>query len=185
MVEFLSFFLVLTTGSKPIELTVTPPVVKVEVQLDGREIATLSGRPWAFMCDFGAEPEPRELVVIGRDAEGREIDRTTQWINLGVQPSRARMSFKEDAEGRIRFVGLSWESVGQKRPEAIEITFDGERLAVDDPRHVPLPDYDPDSAHFVGATVRFSQTQVTRLDASFGGTCRSRSPTARPRAACA
>ena len=168
MVEFLSFFLVLTTGSKPIELTVTPPVARVEVLLDGRQIATLTGRPWAFMCDFGVEPEPRELVIIGRNAEGREIDRATQWINLGVQPARARMSFKEDDEGRIRYVGLSWESIGQKRPEAIEITFDGEPLAVEDPRHVPLPDYDPDVAHFVGATVRFAD-QVTRLDASFGG----------------
>ncbi len=178
MVEFLSFFLVLTTGSRPIELTVTPPVVRVEALLDGREIAALTGRPWAFMCDFGAEPEPRELVVIGRDAEGREIDRTRQWINLGVQPARARMSLKEDDQGDIRFVGLSWESVGQRRPEAIEVTFDGQPLAIDDPRHIPLPAYDPDSAHYVSATVRFSETpgsraagesRITQLDASFGG----------------
>ncbi len=169
MVEFLSFFLVLTTGSKPIELTVTPPVTRVEARLDGREIATLNGRPWAFMCDLGVDPEPRELTVIGRDAEGREIDRTTQWINLGVQPSRARMSFKEDERGRIRSLGLSWESVGQKRPEAIEVIFDGEPLAVANPRHIPLPAYDEASAHFVSATVRFKRDQVTHLDASFGG----------------
>ena len=169
MVEFLSFFLVLTVGSKPVELTVTPPVVRVEALLDGREIATLTGRPWIFMCDFGVDPEPRELVVIGRDGAGREIDRTVQWINLGVQPSRARLSFQEDADGHIRSIGLSWESVGQRQPKSIEVTFDGEPLVVENPRHIPLPPYDPDSAHFIGAEVRFSDTQIMHLDASFGG----------------
>lgn len=169
MVEFLSFFLVLTTGPKPIELSVTPPVAQVEALLDGRQIATLTGRPWAFMCDFGDDPEPRELTVIGRDAEGREIDRTSQWINLGVQRSRARMSFKEDEHGDIRAIGLSWESIGQRTPETIEVVFDAQPLTVEDPRHIPLPAYEPGSAHFVSVEVRFTDTQVTRLDASFGG----------------
>lgn len=178
MVEFLSFFLVLTTGPKPIELAVTPPVVTVEAELDGQPIATLSGRPWAFMCDFGEDPEPHELTVIGRDAEGREIDRSSQWINLGIQPARARMSFKEDEHGDIRALGLIWESIGQRTPTAIEVTFDGQSLAIEDPRHIPLPAYDPDSAHFISAELQFTSKsrsraahmgQITRLDASFGG----------------
>ncbi len=169
MVEFLSFFFFLVTGSKPVELTVTPPVVRVEALLDGQQIATLTGRPWVFTCELGAEPRPRELIVIGYDAEGREVDRAVQWVNLGVQSARSRMSFEEDRKGNIRWIGLSWEIIGQREPESIAVTFDGEPVLVEDPRRIRLPSYDPASVHFVTATLRFSDSEVSRLDASFGG----------------
>lgn len=96
MVEFLSFFFMLTTGLKPVELTVTPPVVRVEALLDGQQIATLTSRPWVFTCELGPEPRPWELIAIGHDVDGREVDRAVQWGNLGVQSARSRMSFEED-----------------------------------------------------------------------------------------
>lgn len=169
MVEFLSFFLVLATGVKPIQLTVAPPVVRVEILLDEREIATLTGPHWAFLCDLGLDPEPHELIAIGRDDSGREIDRAVQWINLGVQPARARMSFQEDGTGRIRSVGLSWESVGERKPLTIAVTFDDTRLEIEDPGNIPLPSYDPATMHFVSATMRFRGGRTTRIDAGFGG----------------
>lgn len=169
MIEFLSFFLVLTTGQMPVELAVAGPVAAVELRLDGRTVGTLRGEPWSTLCDLGPELAPRELVAIARDAAGRELDRAVQWINVGTQSSGATMSFETDPEGRPRAVGLEWESIGRRRPQAIEVAFDGEPLDASDPKRVELPPYDANSLHFVAAVVRFSDRLVTRIDAGFGG----------------
>jgi hypothetical protein len=169
MIEFLSFFLVLATGPRPVELAVAGPMATVELRLDGRPVATIAGEPWSTLCDLGSELAPRELTAIARDAEGRELDRATQWINVGAQSSGATMSFEGDTEGRPRAVGVRWESIGRRQPQAIEVAFDGEPLEVSDPERVVLPPYDPESLHFVSAAVRFSDRLVTRLDAGFGG----------------
>jgi hypothetical protein len=66
-------------------------------------------------------------------------------------------------------VGLVWESIGQRQLQAVEMTFDGRPLAVDDPGHVPLPAYDPEDLHVLSASVRFRDDLESRLDAGFGG----------------
>jgi hypothetical protein len=169
MVEFLSILIGLYTGVHPVDLTVSREVAAIEVQLDGRSVAELSGPPWRFECDFGINPTPHELVVIARDARGDELDRVTRWVNLASSTSGASMSLETDDRGQPVAARISWESIGVRQPRAIEVLFDGEPLAVADPRRVPLPRFDLSEIHFISATLRFTDEQVSRLEASFGG----------------
>lgn len=169
MVEFLSVLIGLYTGVHPVELTATAEVATIEVQLDGAAYTVLDGPPWTLHCDFGPDPTPHELVAIARDADGDELDRATRWVNLADSGAAAAMSLESDAAGRPVAVRLSWESIGVRRPRAVEVLFDGEPLPVKDPRRVPLPRYDPEVIHFVSAVLTFTDQQVSRLEASFGG----------------
>ncbi len=169
MIEFVSVFLGLMTGPQPVELDVTGPVAEIELRLDGEQVATLSGAPWALDCDLGQELAVHELVAIARDAKGHELDRTARWLNLVGQTSEATMSFEGGEAGRPAAALLHWESIGQRRPLAVEVSFDGEPLAVRDPHRVPLPSYNPRALHFVSATVRFTDQLVSRMEAGFGG----------------
>ncbi len=86
MIEFFSLFLGLTTGVHPVELVAFEPVVEIELVLDGRSLGTVGDEPWSFDCDFGDALAPRELIAIGRDGDGQEVERIRQTINLGVVP---------------------------------------------------------------------------------------------------
>ena len=78
MIAFLTLFLGLIAGVHPVAVSVTAPVSVVEVELDGRTRAA----PWTVSVDFGPDLAPHELVARGLDAEGHEVSRTRQWINL-------------------------------------------------------------------------------------------------------
>lgn len=82
MIEFFTFFLGLTSGVHNVELVVFEPVVEVELVLDGRRLGIVDDEPWALDCDLGDDLAPHELVAIGRDRDGREVERIHQWINL-------------------------------------------------------------------------------------------------------
>jgi hypothetical protein len=169
MVEFLSVLIGLYTGVHTVELAAADEVAAIEVRLDGESLRVLSQPPWRFECDFGANPTPHELVAIAQDARGREIDRATRWVNVAVSRSAASMSLEAGAGGTPTAVRISWESIGTRRPRTVEVLFDGEPLPVTDPHRVPLPRFDPDKIHFISATLTFSEEQVSRLEASFGG----------------
>jgi hypothetical protein len=169
MVEFLSVLIGLYGGVHPVELAVADEVTAVEIRLDGKTVTVLTAPPWAFDCDFGTYPAPHELVAIARDARGDEIDRAIRWVNLHDSPAAASMSLETDDGGQPVAIRISWESIGVRQPRAVEVLFDGEPLAVADPRRVPLPPFNPDEIHFVSATLRFTDEQVSRLEASFGG----------------
>ncbi len=180
MVSFLTLFLGLWVGAQTVELDVSGPVAEVEARLDGRTVATLTAAPWSFEIDLGPVLSPHSLIVVARDADGRELDHTEQWINLTQRTSAAAMAFEtappgEPAAGWPRAVSLVWESTGRLAPETVEVFFDGQPLPVTDPRRIPLPSYEPGTFHFVTAVVSFSDDPaagaeaVTRLGAGFGG----------------
>ena len=169
MIELVSLLLGLVTGVKPIDLHVVGPVARVEVQLDGETIAELEGPPWSFDHDFGPRLMPHDLVAIAYDASGRELDRTTHWINLDQSTSRADLALIPDDEGKPAAIRISWESIGQLQPQQISVDFDGIPLSFDHPRHIPLPRYDLADFHFVTAQLLFADGTSSFLQAGFGG----------------
>ncbi len=169
MIEFVSLFFGLLHGVHAVELSAAGPVAEIELRLDGSTIGVLGEPPWLFDCDFGEDLVPHELVAIARDAEQREIDRNRQWVNLRLEgDAEAAIVFSGGEGGQPRAVGLVWESIGQRRPRAIELELDGQPLAVGDPAYIELPAYDPEAMHFLSATLHFDEAP-TRLEASFGG----------------
>lgn len=169
MIEFVTIFLGLVVGPQPIQINVVGAVAEVEVRLDGDVVAVLEQAPWRFECDFGPL-RSHTLAAVARDASGRELSRAEQWINVAeTSTAEASLAFAVDADGKPAAVSVTWESVGQPRPSGIEILFDGRALEVEDPRYVPLPEYDFDDFHYVSAALQFSDRQSNLLEASFGG----------------
>lgn len=81
-VTFVTVFLGLVLGVQPVELDVGADVARVELLLDGQPVGDRTGPPWEIPCDFGGDLAPHELVAVARDAEGREVGRARQWLNL-------------------------------------------------------------------------------------------------------
>lgn len=169
MIEFVTILLGLVVGPRPVEINVVGAVAEVEVRLDGAVVAVLKQAPWRFECDFGPL-RSHTLAAVARDPSGRELSRAEQWINVAeTATAEASLAFATGEDGKPVAVSLTWESVGQPQPSGIEILFDGRALEVEDPRYVPLPEYDFDDFHFVSASLQFSDRQSNLLEASFGG----------------
>src|SRR5204862_251421 len=86
---FLTLFLGLIAGVHPVAVSVTAPVSVVEVELDGAVAGRARSAPWTVSVDFGPDLAPHELVARGLDAEGHEVSRARQWINLPRSPASA------------------------------------------------------------------------------------------------
>lgn len=164
--KFLTLLLGLVSGPHWIELAVEPPVVAVEMLLDG----TLCGRPeppnWKARCDLGSELTPRELVAIGRDAEGREVSRERQWINLPRPSAEAQFLF-ETQDGKT-FARLHWTSVVESEP-AVLVTFDDQPVKPDRKGRIALPEASPDVVHVLEAELTFELGVTARAVATYGG----------------
>lgn len=164
MITFLTVFLGLMTGVEPVELAVGGGVVAVELRLDGHGVARLqkppeeasSEEPWTLVCDFGPELAPHELVAVGFDAEGEEVARTVQWVNLPRPRSEVELVLAgtTDRPG----VRLVWHSVDGGRPDAWRVTFDGAALVVEDPSYIELPAYDAMQIHLLQVELRFGHS---------------------------
>lgn len=170
MITFTSLFLGLVFGAQTVVLDVDPRVASVGVRLDGAVVARLDGPPWEHVVDLGDALEPHRLEAIAYDQEGLEIDRTEQWLNLPQPPADARLLLETDASGRVSSAGLRWESLAGRQPLAVEVSFDGQPLEIDDPRSFALPAHDPDALHFLRAELRFGENVVSVVEATLGGT---------------
>lgn len=170
MVTFVSLFLGLVLGPHSVELAVAEPVAQVEILLDGAVIGTLHEPPWSLVCDFGDEMAPHELLAIARGDAGEELARARQWINLPRPPAEASIVLEGGQDGRGRIARLTWESVVADVPEEVTVTFDGQPLAVEDPRRIELPVHDPRQLHFLHAELIFAPTVSSVAEITFGGT---------------
>jgi hypothetical protein len=169
MIELISVILGLVTGLRPIELSVIGPVAQVEIQINGVTQAVLEKPPWVFDCDFGHDLAPQRLVAISRDEKGHDLDRIERLVNVETESAGAELSLIPNAQGKAIALRLSWQSIGQIRPLAIEVTFDDKPLEVENPRRIPLPPYDLADFHFVTATLYFNNNVTSTLQAGFGG----------------
>lgn len=169
MVTFVSLFLGMVFGVHPVEVLVGEDVAAVEIRLDGELVGRLEGEPWRLDCDFG-ELEPRELVAVSFDAEGRELNRARQWINLPQPWAEVGVVLEKDEKGRVRAARLTWESTVGADPLQVYASLDGEPLAVEDPRRIVLPPTEAQELHFLRVRMEFPQDVSAVRELPFGGT---------------
>jgi len=169
MVTFISLFLGLITGSHMVELAVDGPAVRVEIVLDQKVVRVFARPPWRGSCDFGSELQPHELVAIAYDADGNELGRARQLVNLPRPFAEARIAFESDTNDRPSAVRVFWESSDAVRPLSVFAIFDGLVLQRDEDGRYLLPPYDMNQVHIVSAEVRFLDGITARSDATFGG----------------
>lgn len=166
-IAFITLFLGLTLGTYPVELAVEGPVAAVELMLDGTVAGRIAKPPWKGEIDFGSTLVPHELVARALDAEGREVARTRQWINLPRPP--AEVDILLEGTGKPSKARLTWQSRTGEQPMSIHLTLDGRPLALGTDGRAALPAYDPESAHVLSAELHFPANVVARRDAVFGG----------------
>jgi hypothetical protein len=169
MITFSSLILALVIGVHPVEVLAADEVARVEIRLDGETVGVLVGEPWSLSCDFGLELEPHLLEAVAWDIDGKELGRAQQWINVPRRPAEAGVVLDHDGEGEGAIAHLTWDTLAGHDPVAVEVTFDGTPLLVENPRRIPLPPVDPDQIHFLRAEIRFPGGSEAVVETTFGG----------------
>jgi hypothetical protein len=167
-IVFVTLFLGLTAGPQRVEVAVDGSVAEVELRLDGDTVQHFAGPPWLAGMDFGDELLPRRLTAVALDADGAELDRTEQWVNLPRDDAEARLLLERE-DGRVVAARLAWRNLEYPAPAAVEITLDGQPLEVAEPSHFELPKHDPDVLHVLSADMIFPNGDNARADVAFGG----------------
>ncbi len=169
MIAFATLLLGLISGVYPIEVTVGGAVTAVEITLDGAPAGRLEGPPWVARIDLGSDLRPREMTARGLDAEGREVARVTQWLNLPRPPAEVEIVLENGANGAPKAAVLTWQSVSGVKPASIGLTLDGRPLVVDEKGYAPLPPSNLKILHVLTAELWFPPGLLARKDVVFGG----------------
>ena len=169
MIAFVTLLLGLISGVYPIEVTVSGPVAAVEFTLDGAPAGRIDDAPWVARVDLGKDLRPRELVARALDAEGKEIARASQWLNMPRPPAEVSIVLEQDAGGVPKAAVLTWHIVSGVKPASVQLTLDGEPLVVDAKGRAELPPRDLKVLHVLTAELWFPPGLIARKDAVYGG----------------
>ena len=169
MIAFVTLLLGLISGIYPIEVAVSGPVAAVEFTLDGEPAGRLEHAPWIARVNLGAALRPHQLVARALDADGKEISRVAQWLNLPRPPAEVDIVLENGEGGAPKAAVLTWESVNGVKPSAIGLTLDGQPLPVDANGRAALPPRDLKSLHVLTAELWFPLGVVARKDVVYGG----------------
>jgi hypothetical protein len=145
MITWVTLFLALVAGVHDVEIAADDTVTEIELRLDGQVVDVRRGPPWTFEVDFGRRLAPHRLEAVAQDGEGDEIARIRQRVNLPRPQAEARLALEEGGASRYRSARLIWEAMGDVKLLGFKVFFDGEPLAVENPEHIPLPEYDPEA----------------------------------------
>ncbi len=179
MIAFISIFLGLITGIKPVEFAVSDDVAEIEVRLDGQVAGWLREEPWALQCDFGTDLATHELIAVARGSRGEELARLEQLINVPRPQIDTQILLEDWQAGRPRSARLLWQTVEPAMPVTVLVTLDGKVLADRYLERYQLPELDPDAIHFLSARLEFPQrgthgmltdNQISSAEVVFGGT---------------
>src|SRR5262245_8146434 len=168
MIAFLTLFLGLMHGVRPVEVVVGESVTAVAFALDGESVGRLEGPPWELDVDFGAEILPHELVVRAWNGRGEEVGLARQWINLPRPPAEVDVVLERGSDGHVLTARWTWETVLGVQPKHVAVTFDRKPLPLVQKR-VTLPAYDGETAHVLTAVLDYPDGIRSRRDLVLGG----------------
>jgi hypothetical protein len=170
-IAFLTLFLGLVSGRVPVELAVTgpadTPIVAIELTLDGAPAERIAGPPFKGKIDFGKDLLPHHLVAQGVDAQGQEVARAEQWVNLPHSPAEIETLPQPGPDGRVAAVLLHMQSLTREAPAKVAASFDGTAVAIENDL-VSLPPYSADTGHLLSIEAAFPSGLTARRDLAFG-----------------
>jgi len=162
-VVFLSLFLGLITGTQSVELQVDSAVKSVRIELGGREVARLSGAPWSVKVDFGTALTPSELVAVAYNDAGKEVARTSQFINLSRPPAEMAIVIHSEKQQPAEA-----ELVGRHRlhkaPKSAKLFVDGTEVRLGRDFRARLPQLNWSRPHLISAEMQFEDDEVAKRD---------------------
>ncbi|HEY0511903.1 MAG TPA: hypothetical protein VGH73_08365 [Thermoanaerobaculia bacterium] len=168
-IAFLSLFFGLISGPFPVELTVDGPAAAVEVLIDGRSAARIPGPPWRATVDFGKDLLPHEIVARALDAQGHELGRAEDWVNLPHPPAKVEIALEGGGSGPPKAAKVLWTNLAGDELRAVSLSFDGLPVKLDAGGRGLLPPHDLKSIHMLTAQVDFAQGKSVRRDLAYGG----------------
>jgi hypothetical protein len=173
-IVFLSLFLGLVTGVQNVALRVDEGVKSVRIELGGREVARMESAPWSARVDFGAALRPADLTAIAYDADGKEITRIAQTINMSRPAAELEIVIRREGQRPV-----DAQLVGRHRLHSIatgaKLALDGTPVRVGRDFHARLPELDAAHPHVVSAEMKFEDGEVARRDVVLSATAFSRS----------
>jgi hypothetical protein len=159
---FVTRLLGLVAGDMPIKVETGPDVKAVQLQLDGKTVAKLSGPPWTSTVDFGKDLAPHELTAVAYDAHGNEVARDTQAVNLARGNAEVGVVLERKTDGvHARILPRHYAGV---KPVATTITLDGQPVD-----GTFLGAFDAAGVHLVSVNVRFADGETAKKEVVFGG----------------
>jgi len=164
----MSRFLGLASGETELALRATPDVQRIEIHRDGEKIATMTEPPWKARVDLGKELGPYALSAIGFGADGTEVARDSQTVNLARPVAEAGIVL-ERSEGILSARVLSTHVLGAQ-PASIVVKLDGKvlkRSATLAP--VPLGKITDKSIHVVSVEIDYADGSAAKKEIVFGG----------------
>jgi hypothetical protein len=169
-VVFLTRFLGLVAGEQPVRLKVDPDVRQVEIRRDGATIATLRGPRWGATIDFGKELTPHELSAVGLNAQGEEVGRDTQIVNLARPLAEIGILLERNPAGALT-ARLQWGHVLGQSPVSAILKYDQSVVSRSTSGSaVLLPaSVDRDAVHVVSAEMEFADGVRAQKEVVFGG----------------
>lgn len=169
-VIFLTRFLGLVAGEQPVRLKVDPDVRQVEIRRDGQTIATLRGPRWGAKIDFGNELTPHELAAVGLNAEGEEVGRDTQIVNLARPLAEVGILLERNPGGNLT-ARLQWGHVLGASPVSAIMKYDQRVVSRNTSGSAVLLPASPDkeAVHVVSAEMEFADGVRAQKEVVFGG----------------
>jgi hypothetical protein len=168
-VAFLTLFFGLISGPYPVELAVDGPAAAVEVQVDGHVAGRIEGPPWKASLDFGPALLPHQIVARALDAQGHEIARSEEWVNLPHPLTKVDIVLEQDGDHPPKAAAVVWKNLAGEAVRSVALTFDGEPLKLDRDHRGTLPKHDLKSLHTLTAQVTFKSYRSVRREVSYGG----------------
>jgi hypothetical protein len=160
---FVTRLLGLMSGTRAVDARVDPSVSSVEILLDGKSADLLRGAPWRTKIDFGPELAPHELTAVARDAEGRELARDTQFINVPRPEAEIGVMFQRNR------AEITWQHIAGARPKAMKVKLGDKVLASVLTRSVTLPPLPPEALNVLSVDLEFEDGSMSHRDVVFGG----------------
>lgn len=160
---FVTRLLGLMSGTRAIDMQVDPSVAAVEIMVDGERAAFLRDAPWRTKVDFGPELAPHELTAIARDAEGRELGRDTQFVNVPRPQAEIGVMFERDR------ANIRWQHIGGAMPKKMMVKLGNRTLASTITRSVKLPPLPPEALNVLSIDLEFEDGSTARREVVFGG----------------
>jgi hypothetical protein len=155
VIAFSTLFLWFAKGIEPVELMVAAPATRVELFLDGSQVAELTNPPWRATIDLGEELTPHRLVAIAYNDKGRKLARVEQTINLPRPEAELEILLENDASGALRSARLGWTAAHLQAPSSVSLALDGKSLKLDKNQRATLPKLDLKHTHVLRGEVAF------------------------------
>lgn len=168
-IAFVTLFLGLTLGQRTLELTVKGPAHHVEIRVDDRVAGVIAQEPWRVTINFGSHLLPHRLAAIAMDAEGHELARAEQTVNMPRPPAEAQIVLDRDATGKPSTAQILWQSLDADKPKEVSLTLDGRQIALDAGLRADIAGTDATRPHIMRARAVSPQGVVAESEIAFGG----------------